>query len=500
MTTTVREVPLRRTESLALFHDLDDFDPLVAEVRQEGARISKLLGRRRIWMLNSTATGGGVAEMMPGLCVLLADVGVDTRWLVLEPTEPQFFRLTKALHNMLHGKEGNVDLEAGRRIYERISAEAVEGLRPVQPCDLLVVHDPQPAGIGPLLRHGACPILLWRCHVGVSKQNEHTERAWDFLRPYLEAYESMLFSWLSYAPDEWLARSAELSPGIDPLAHKNRTLRPYKLVGVLRAAGLIDGPPVPEWARFRAPVRRWTGIGWEATPIADLLHTPAIVQISRFDRLKGFDLLLPAFERLLELAPAEAPRTRAKTERMLSEVGRARLILAGPEPAGVADDPEAMEVLEELCAAHARLPPEVQSRVHILRLPMEDVKENALIVNALQRLAAAVVQSSVEEGFGLTVSEALWKGTPVVASNVGGIATQIRSGTDGILVDDPADSEALGRGLLRVFAAPMEVELMARSGRARVRDHFTILSQVRSWLRAFSRALAADNPGASPGG
>jgi trehalose synthase len=489
MPARVREVPFQRTTNLNLFRDLDHLDEEIDELVRLGRQVSARLETGRVWMLNSTDRGGGVAEMMPRVCSLLADVGVHTRWIVLEPDDPGFFPLTKRLHNALHGESPGVGLGEGRTLYERVSAEAAENLHHVRADDVLVVHDPQPAGVGAYVCAEHRPKLVWRCHIGIPEQNEHTRAGWDFLERYLGSYERLLFSSSAYVPHEWADRSGEVHPGIDPLSHKNRTLRPYKLVGVLDAAGLVDGPPVPAWARFHAPVQRYVDGAWEATPIPKLLYRPFVLEISRFDRLKGFQHLIPAFVDLVRGCGERALHVHADATRVQSELDRLLLVLAGPDPAGVSDDPEAAEVLDELCAQHAALPVELRERVHLLRLPMVDRKENALIVNALQRQAAVVVQNSIREGFGLTVAEALWKATPLVASNVGGISVQVRNGTDGLLVDDPRDHVEISRALLRMIASPLEAESMARSGHRRVREHFLMLSQVRAWLGEIGRLL-----------
>ncbi len=489
MPARIREVPFQRTTNLSLFRDLDHLDQEIDELVHLGRRVAERLNTGRVWMLNSTSMGGGVAEMMPRVCSLLADVGVDARWIVLEPDDPRFFPLTKQLHNALHGQPASRPLHEGRALYERVSAEAAAALRFVGAGDVLVAHDPQPAGVAAYLEEAVRPRLVWRCHIGVPEQTEHTRAAWAFLRPYLGHYERLLFSSSAYTPHEWLARSGEVHPGIDPLSHKNRTLRPYKLIGVLPAAGLVGGLEVPAWARFHQPVQRLVDGAWEATPIPDLLYAPFIVQISRFDRLKGFQHLIPAFTDLVSGCSERALHVHADAARVQSELERVQLVLAGPDPAGVCDDPEAGDVLDELCAQHEALPAGLRARVHVLRLPMVDAKENALMVNALQRLAAVVVQASIREGFGLTVAEALWKATPLVASNVGGIAVQVRHGTDGLLVDDPCDKAALAQALLRMVASPLEAESMARSGRRRVREHFLVLSQVRAWLLELERLL-----------
>lgn len=489
MGASIREIPLHRTTNLELFRDLDHFEPVIDELKVLGHRVSDRLATRRVWMLNSTASGGGVAEMMPRVCSLLADLGVDTRWLVLDPGRPDFFPLTKALHNMLHGEPGFDHVEGARSIYEAVSAEAAADLHRLSADDLLVVHDPQPAGVPSFIHGTRRPRTIWRCHIGVPERNEQTREGWSFLHPYLEPFGRLLFSAQAYVPAEWLEKSAVLYPGIDPLAHKNRDLRPYKLAGILRSSGMIDGPDVPRWARFHAPIQRWSEGEWIADPIPGLIHVPLVVQVSRFDRLKGFQYLIPAFAELARSCHERALHVRADAERVESELLRAQLILAGPDPAGVTDDPQAAEVLAEICAQQNALPESLRMRVHVLRLPMVDVKENALMVNALQRIATVVVQNSVREGFGLTVAEALWKGTPVVASNVGGIAVQIRHGTDGILVDDPCDSDAVADALMQMLAAPMDAERMGRAGRRRVRDHFLVLSQVRRWLEEIDLAL-----------
>jgi trehalose synthase len=499
MAASVREVAVRPAARLDLYRTLDHLGPLGEEVQRLGARLSARLGPRRVWMLNSTASGGGVAELLPPVCSLLAEVGVDTRWLVLEPHDPTFFEATKALHHRLHGRTGGVDLAGAWAVYDRVSREAAHALRHLDPNDVLVVHDPQPLGVGVHLR-ATRPRLVWRCHIGVAFENESTAAGWDFLRPYLAPFERLLFSAAPYVPEEFADRAGVVTPGIDPLSHKNRELRPYKLVGILRAAGLVDGPELPPWARFCWPVLRYRDSGWEATPIPNLLHRPLIVQVSRFDPLKGFDLLLPAFRRLLEVFPERVRRLRVASERVLAELGATELVLAGPDPAGVSDDPEGARVLADLCDRIRGLPPEVARRVHLLRLPMGSPKENALAVNALQRIAAVVVQASREEGFGLTATEALWKATPVIASNVGGLEVQIRDRIDGRLVNRIEDPDAWAEALLQAIAFPKDAEAMARSGRTRVREHFHVLTQVRSWLGELHRLLAVDGrgPAAAP--
>jgi trehalose synthase len=148
------------------------------------------------------------------------------------------------------------------------------------------------------------------------------------------------------------------------------------------------------------------------------------------------------------------------------------LVLAGPAVAGVSDDPEGAEVLAECQAAWEELPEDLRRRVHLAVLPMDDVDENAVLVNALQRHATVVVQKSLVEGFGLTVTEAMWKGSPVVASAVGGIQDQIADGVDGVLLADPTDLDAFASALAGLLADPERAARIGAAGRERVRAQF----------------------------
>jgi len=489
MAVHLREIHLKRLHRLPLFEGVDHLGDELERIRRLGREVAASLGRGRVWMLNSTASGGGVAEMMPTLVDLLREVGIDARWLVLECDEPEFFRTTKALHNMLHGAGGRLDAPAARAVYNHVSRDAAAELRHVGHGDILIIHDPQPAGIAAHLRQEQRPHLIWRCHIGTHERTEATQAAWDFLAEYLAPYDRCIFSAEPYIPAQLAPRSGIIYPGIDPLSHKNRFLRPYKLAGILRAAALVEGPPIPDWARFPAPALRYLRGGWEPSPVPGLFYAPMMLQVSRFDSLKGFQHLMPAFSRLAEIATERALRHRGNPARATWELEHSQLVLAGPDPTGVADDPEANEMLGRLCAQHDALPPPIRDRVHLLRLPMVDAKSNALIVNALQRIASLVVQLSVKEGFGLTVTEAMWKRTPVVASNVGGLAIQIRHGVDGLLVDDPEDATAVAERMIEATCAAGESEVRARSAKTRVHDHFLILGQVERWLNEIQRAF-----------
>lgn len=490
MKTSIDEMHFDRKARLDRYGEFDGVGTSVETVRRLGREVAALLGPHRVWMLNSAASGGGVAEMMPRLCALLDDVGLDVRWLVMKTDAPSFFATTKALHNLVHGEAASLP-SAAASIFDEVSAALADQLRQVTVNDVLVVHDPQPAGVASHLAKERRPTLVWRSHIGMPTSNEHTRQAWDFLRPHLSDYERLVFSAQPYVPTEYLDRARIIAPGIDPLSHKNRRLRPYKLVGILRAAGFVDGPSCDTWAGFEKRAQRWTNGTWRTSPLPDFLFRPFILQVSRFDRLKGFGELIPAFEAFLKLWPTRAEHLRVDADRVRCELAAVRLVLAGPDPSGVADDPEAVEVLESLCRQVDALPEPVRDRVHLLRLPMVNTKQNALMVNALQRSASVVVQNSIREGFGLTVAEALWKSTPTIASNVGGLSIQVRHDVDGRVVQDPRDHQEIAGAMLSVLGQPHEAEWMGQSGHLRVRDHFLVLTQMRRWLEVLLEVLAA---------
>lgn len=486
--TSIYEMQFDRTAKLERYGEFDGAS--LETVRRLGREVAALLGPHRVWMLNSTASGGGVAEMMPRLCALLDDVGLDVRWLVMKTDAPSFFATTKALHNLIHGEAASLPSDA-KQTFDEVSASLAEGLRQVTSNDVLVVHDPQPAGVGSHLPAQRRPTLVWRSHIGMPTSNAHTQQGWDFLHPYLTDYERLVFSAQPYVPTEYLERARIIAPGIDPLSHKNRFLRPYKLVGIMRAAGLVDGPSCDTWSGFEQRAQRWTNGRWHTTPMPDFLFRPFILQVSRFDRLKGFGQLIPAFVAFLELWPRRAEHLRIDAERVRCELAAVQLVLAGPDPSGVADDPEAVEVLESLCRQVNALPDEVRDRVHLLRLPMASTKENALMVNALQRAASLAVQNSIREGFGLTASEALWKSTPTIVSNVGGLSIQVRHDIDGRIVQDPCDPQEMAKAMLFMLSQPHQAETMGRSGHMRVRDHFLVLNQMKRWLEVLLDVLAS---------
>lgn len=414
--------------------------------------------------VNSTATGGGVAEMLATLLGYARGAGLVADWLVLEG-DAEFFGVTKRIHNGLYGSPGDGGALGSRErsIYERtIAANVARISDDVRSGDVVIVHDPQPAGlIEALVAQGAH--VVWRCHVGYDGANEWTERAWDFIRPYVEHAHAHVFSRLEFAPS-WIdrARLRAIPPSIDPFTAKNRDLEPREVVAILGAAGLVSVG--------RSPDGRITQSA-EVVRVGEAPGTgvPLVVQVSRWDRMKDMVGVLHGFVDFVRSG--------------------SQLVLAGPAMDGVSDDPEGLEVWEETRSTWSALPEASRARVQLAALPMHDATENALVVNALQRHASVVVQKSLAEGFGLTVAEAMWKRRPVVASAVGGIVDQVVDGETGLLLEDAHDLQGFAAAVDELLSDRVKAERLAGNARDHVARHFLGDRHLRQYAELLSALL-----------
>jgi trehalose synthase len=431
---------------------------LLADVA-DAARTS--LDGRVFWNVSSTAQGGGVAEMLQTLLAYSLGAGIDTRWLVLTG-DAAFFEITKRLHNWLHGDAGDGGTigDDEHRHYEAVLADNLDALADrVHAGDLVLLHDPQTAGMARRLKEAGAHVV-WRCHIGSDSSDDLTDQGWAFLRPYLEDADAFVFSRRQFAPP-WIAeqRLSVIPPSLDPFSPKNTPLDAANVRATLHRAGILDG--VADDDNAGGFVRR-DGTAGVTRAHRDLLvggervpaHARVVVQVSRWDRLKDMAGVQSAF------AGATA------------EVAETHLVLAGPDVSGVSDDPEGATVLAECRAIWERLGPDVRSRIHLCCLPMDDLEENAHIVNCLQTYASVVVQKSLAEGFGLTVTEPMWKGRPVLASAVGGIQDQIVDGVSGVLLPDPHDLADFARLLSDLLAEPERAARIGAAAHERVRELF----------------------------
>jgi trehalose synthase len=458
---------------LAPFRDLlgtarwTRFDAVLASTRE-------LLEGRTLWHVSSTAKGGGVAELLTSAVGYLRGAGIPASWAVVDGTE-EFFTVTKRVHHLLHGSKGDgAGLDPGdRRCYEsalRSEADGLGGL--VRRGDVVVLHDPQTLGLAPLLAARGASVI-WNCHVGADEVNGFMREAWDFLLPYLQACGVLVFSLGSYVWDVVDGARVEIIPPcIDAFSAKNRPLSRDQVSAVLAASGVQDGaPPADLTADGPSPrVTRRCSVLEEGPVPAD---APVVCQVSRWDPLKDHRGVAAAF--------AEGvPRSTG-----------AHLVLAGPAPAGVSDDPEGDCVLADLGDFWRTLDPATRRRVHVVSVPMADVEENAWIVNALQRRADVVVQKSLAEGFGLTVAEALFKARPLVASGVGGIRAQVTDGLNGLLVEDPGDLPGFAGAVTGLLADGARAERLGECGRETVTARFLAPSYLERYLEVVADAAGA---------
>lgn len=417
----------------------------------------RLFEGRVVWNVNSTARGGGVAEMLRSLIAWSRGAGVDARWVVIEGN-PGFFTITKRIHNNLHGAPGDGgDLgDDERAVYEEALRGNLDELRKiVSSGDVVILHDPQTAGLVPELVRGGATVV-WRCHVGIDLPDDLARRAWTWLIPYVQDAAGFVFSRKDFAweglPEE---RIAVIPPSIDAFSPKNQDLPTSAVAAILAATGLAGGDAQgAEYLRTdgsRADVRRATNLFETGRPPDG---ARIVVQVSRWDALKDPIGVIEGFAK------------------HAADMAGVHLVIAGPAVDAVSDDPEGAQMLEQSRAAWEDLPADTRASIHLATLPMDDGEENAAIVNALQRRADIVVQKSLAEGFGLTVAEAMWKGRPVVASRIGGIQDQIVHGETGLLVDDPRDPDEFGRALARLLDDSDGAAEMGRAAQRRVRDHF----------------------------
>ena len=446
-----------------------------AEVDEAIDEARQLLRGRVVWHVNSTARGGGVAELLQSLLAYARGAGVDVRWLTIAGN-PDFFRVTKRIHNHLHDSDGDGGPLGPdeREIYESALAEAADELvELVHSGDVVYIHDPQPAGLVPHVVASDVRVI-WRCHIGVDQPGELARAAWDFMRPYVADADAYVFSrerfvWEGLDEDRiWI-----VPPSIDAFSPKNEDLDPEAVRAILAVIGLQDGDDVGH-----ALFRRFDGSEARVTRRADLVQdspvpqdAPLVSQVSRWDRLKD---------------PVGVLRSFAD----YTEADGAHLLLAGPSVAGVSDDPEGAEVLADVTCHREGLPAEKRARVHLASLPMDDSEENAAMVNAIQRRSNVVVQKSLAEGFGLTVAEAMWKARPMVASRVGGIQDQIEDGVSGVLIDDPTDLQAFARAVDGFISDPGRAAEVGKAARQRVIEDFLGTRSLVQYMHLIEKLLA----------
>lgn len=393
-------------------HKLEPYEPIVgAQVIEELKILAKNLEGRRVLHINSTAVGGGVAEILSRMVPLLGDLGVSTRWDVLKGGEA-FYAMTKKMHNALHGHE-QVFSEKDFDTFFEVQEENLCQMRLDE--DIVFIHDPQPIGLVKR-KKDLKNKWIWRCHVDVSNPQA---AIWNFLRPFVEQYDKSVFSAPAFSQKLSIPQVL-ICPSIDPLSDKNREMSKEEIEKIIE--------------RLRIP-----------------LDKPLVTQVSRFDRLKDPVGVIKVFKQVKEHIDA-------------------RLLLVG---GSADDDPEGIQVFEEVKNEAAGDPD-----ILVLSLP----PTSHLEINAIQRASTIILQKSLREGFGLTITEALWKGKPVIASAVGGIPLQVAHKYSGILTHS---IEGTAYWLKQLLQEPAFAKKLGENGREHVRQNFLLTRHLRDYLLLF---------------
>lgn len=391
---------------------LDDYGSIVGQAQIDSLRfIARQLKGKSIKMVNSTALGGGVAEMLNRLVPLLTELEVPTHWDVITGGN-DFFEVTKAFHNALHGSAYELT-QAAKDIFLTYTEQNRHRMRFDE--EMVVIHDPQPVGLI-LSRQKTPASWVWRCHIDLSNPDR---KVWEFLRPFVEQYDAAIFSSQSFARQLPIPQYL-FYPCIDPLSEKNRELSDAEIQQVCDEFGIDRSRPM-------------------------------VTQVSRFDRLKD-------------------PVGVVKAYKLAKKYVDCQLVLAG---GGASDDPEGAAVLQEVRDAAGDDPDIV-----ILDLP----PWCALQINAIQRASTIIVQKSLKEGFGLTVTEALWKGKPTIAGAVGGIPNQIIHKLTGVLVHSV---EGCAFQIRYLLTHPEFARTIGANGREHVKENFLMTTNVKRWLLLF---------------
>src|SRR5215475_834444 len=399
---------------------LADYEPIIGKSQVDELRfVAQPLQGKRAKMVNSTAVGGGVAEMLNRLVPLLDELCVRTGWEVITGGN-DFFDVTKGFHNALHGAPFSLTQQA-RDVFLSHTEQNRARMRFDE--DFVVIHDPQPAGLI-ASKSDSQAKWVWRCHIDLSHPNEDV---WRFLQPMVERYDAAVFSSPAFARQLAIPQ-ALFYPCIDPLSEKNKELDDSYIQEVCDNFGVDRSRPM-------------------------------VTQISRFDRLKD-------------------PLGVIQAYKMAKKYVDFQLVLAG---GGASDDPEGAVVLKEVQDAAAQDPD-----IIILELP----PWSALEINALQRASTIVIQKSLKEGFGLTVTEALWKSKPTIASSVGGIPTQVIDKHTGVLVHSV---EGCAYQIRYLLTHPEFGTQLGKNGREHVKENFLMTTNALRWVLLF-RTLSASTP------
>jgi len=395
---------------------IEDYQKFIPETVSELKHLGEKLKGLRLCHVSATSMGGGVSEILHSMVPLQNDIGIQTTWYVL-PGDEAFFMVTKNIHNFMQGKEGNLSDEE-KQIYLSYNDELADQIAQIE-ADILIIHDPQPAASIEKLKKVPHRFkkILWRCHMDTSDPNRSV---WDFLFPYLSAYDHVIFSLEEFSQHAFpKEKMSIITPGIDPLTEKNIPMNRTEALEYIKRVGIK-------------------------------VDDPYIVQVSRFDPWKDPLGLINVFRNVKEVFP------------------KLQLVFIGQI---ASDDPEGEEVLRKMKEA-------IGEEKDIFIFTDFDVKG----VNAFQQNAFVVFQKSIKEGFGLTVTEAMWKKKVVIGGNTGGIRLQIQDGVNGYLVNSIEEASAT---LSQLLSNPSPMQRISKSAYESVRTHHLMPHKIRDYFKLF---------------
>jgi trehalose synthase len=393
----------------------DDYRPLLdPELADQLANVAGEMGGLRVLHLNSTATGGGVAEILQSMVPLGNSLGIETERIVINPDAPEFFDVTKKIHNMLQGSEGELSPEELEIYFSCIQRVADDMQAKGLAADVWFVHDPQLLPLAKLLPKKEGEVWIWICHIDLTTPNKSVL---DALMPLTQDYDQLIFSQTAYVPKDLGDKVPVLiaPPAIDPLTVKNTPMDLAQAQKVVRVMGIDTDRPL-------------------------------ITQVSRFDLWKDPWGVIDAYRIARESVPG------------------LQLILLGLSQA--TDDPEGVKVYQTV-ADHAGDDPDIHLYIDPAEMPVS-VDE---VVNAVQMASAVLMQKSTREGFGLTVTEGMWKGKPVIGGDAGGIRVQINDGVSGFLVSSP---EECAKRLVELLKDTSLAARIGKAARESVRQRFLL--------------------------
>ncbi len=392
---------------------LDRYEPIVGKSKIDELRmLAGYLKGKVIQYINSTAVGGGVAEILSKILPLMQELGVNTQWDIIKGS-PDFFDMTKSIHNALHGKDTLITKEMWNT-FNAISSQNIREMNLYG--DIMFIHDPQPIALVKRKSGMKKSKWIWRCHVDVSAPDR---KAWDFLSNFIDQYDAAVFSSAHFA-HTMKAKQVLISPSIDPFSDKNRDVTQKEIDAVLNKYKI------------------------------DPHQKPIVCQISRYDALKDPVGVIEAYK-------------------MVKKYVDCQLVLVGNR---AADDPETDKIYGQVLEAAGGDP-------DIHALLVEDIPYE---INVLQRVSDIIVQKSIREGFALTVSEALWKAKPVVASAVGGIPLQIKHKYGGLLCHS---IEGAAFSIKQLLNAPEYAKKLGENGKEHIRQNFLLTRHIREYMLLF---------------